>query len=430
MDDLFRDKLYHHSTEAPMHLWETMDARLSAGAKSTKRRWALWWGTGATLFLGLAALLLYLVTNKEGTTVPAEPQEFVPKQANESAAVAATATEKIKTAQQLEAVPMEQIKKAGHASMEQGDETEKATASLALAAASIKGANPSTELITPLKTETDSAWPTTSSVASAALQPTDSQEPIEADALGNFAPLSGATKLLDYEPNLGLDGGGPLNLSRPRGWRVYGEVLAALDLPSRSLSAREPEFEAYRLAREQSETVQHGQRATLRFSMISVDGFAVRSGLSYGQHREQLSLPQQNRMNRFSTVDIPVVLGYERNNMGKFTLSANAGVYLNMAFSQQGQFLAPDLNQILDFSSKTPDAYPAFKNRLGAAWYASLAASYPLTPRLRLVVEPYLLRHSGSFTTADYAIDQQYQNWGIQLGLRKKINKYIYFARP
>jgi hypothetical protein len=48
--------------------------------------------------------------------------------------------------------------------------------------------------------------------------------------------------------------------------------------------------------------------------------------------------------------------------VGKFTLSANAGVYLNMAFNQKGNFLSPDLNKVLDFSSKTPDAYPRHTN--------------------------------------------------------------------
>jgi len=46
------------------------------------------------------------------------------------------------------------------------------------------------------------------------------------------------------------------------------------------------------------------------------------------------------------------------------------------------------------------------------------------------VIEPYVLRNSGSFTANDYAIDQRYQNWGINIGIRKKINKYIYFVKP
>ena len=203
-----------------------------------------------------------------------------------------------------------------------------------------------------------------------------------------------------------------------------------MDVPNRTLEAREPEFELYRQAREQSEAVQNGYRATLRFSMISIDGIAVRSGLSYSKHQETFTYQQQSQQNSFQTIDIPVVVGYERNNVGKFTLSANAGVYLNMAFNQKGNFLSPDLNRVLDFSSKTPDAYPAFRNSLGVALYGSIAASYPITPRLRLVLEPYVLHHSGSFTANDYAIDQRYQNWGIQVGLRKKINKYIFFAKP
>jgi hypothetical protein len=222
----------------------------------------------------------------------------------------------------------------------------------------------------------------------------------------------------------------PLIKPKQRGWRVYGEGFAGFDFNGRSLEARAPEFESYREARHNAENLQDGFSTSLRFSMISTDGFAVRSGIRYAGYAEVVQLQGQEWTNRFRSVDIPILLGYENNKIGQLTLSANAGVLLNMAFNQEGQFLAPDLSGPVVFSSKTPDSYPAYRNRLGLAYYGSVALSAPLSPTLRVVIEPYILRRPSSITYADYAIDQRNWNQGIQIGIRKKINKYIYFAKP
>lgn len=451
LDDLFRDKLYNHSMETPMHLWAALDARKTAQAKAAQRRRLAWYLTAAILLLSLTGAIWMWAEQMDKQRERVKPLQ----QTNSNEPIAATnpaletpqaeiqlppGSEK----QQLEeklleqsfgnyktAVLMPNLDSRAAAQLNEASKGKGHSASIAPTLNqdlknTASGENPSTISAAPnVNTTTSAELP-----AEAEAKNTTSFATEETGKIENFQLLDSRNANVAYQPELGLDGGKPLYMPRVRGWRVYGELMAGMDVPTRALEAREPEFELYRQAREQSELVQNGYRAALRFSMISIDGIAVRSGLSYSKHQETFTYQQQAQQNNFQTIDIPVVVGYERNNVGKFTLSANAGVYLNMAFNQKGNFLSPDLNRVLDFSSKTPDAYPAFRNNLGVALYGSIAASYPITPRLRLVLEPYVLRHSGSFTANDYAIDQRYQNWGIQVGLRKKINKYIYFAKP
>lgn len=450
LDDLFRDKLYHHSMETPLHLWAALDARKTAQAKAAQRRRLAWYLTAAILLLSLTGAIWMWAEQMDN-----QPEQVKPlKQAQSdepiaaiNPAIAAPYTQDQLTTdaeeEQMEkklleqsfgnyktAVLMPNLDSRAAAQLNKVSKGKDHSASIAPTLNqdlknTVQGENPSTISASQKLNTVTAPVPEETEASNTASFTTEETETIE-----NFNLLDSRNANVAYQPELGLDGGKPLYLPRVRGWRVYGELMAGMDVPNRTLEAREPEFELYRQAREQSEAVQNGYRAALRFSMISIDGIAVRSGLSYSNHRETFSYQQQTQQNSFQTIDIPVVIGYERNNVGKFTLSANAGVYLNMAFNQKGNFLSPDLNRVLDFSSKTPDAYPAFRNNLGVALYGSIAASYPITPRLRLVLEPYVLHHSGSFTANDYAIDQRYQNWGIQIGLRKKINKYIFFAKP
>lgn len=446
MDDLFRDKLFNHSMETPMHLWEAIDAHNVAQAKQAQRRRWFWYWTTGILSLGFLSTLWIWAGQKETTPEPVQTQQKIqavppaapePSEDNAPTALQEPAKTLEQNLAQTELAKQTYTSQSTTAKQTSSTATTNAPAKLETAKFDPTAKTNSTPTVNAPQNLIPEAENTSSeSIASTA----DSAEILGVNAESdqettrekwqNFTALDTRPTELEFTPVLDLGEARPLYQPRTRGWRVYGEGFAALDQATRSLEARETEFETYRQAREQTETVQSGFRATLRFSMISIDGIAVRSGLSYSNHRESFTYQQTTQSNSFQTVDIPVVLGYERNNVGKFTLAANAGVYLNMAFNQKGNFLSPDLNRVLDFSSKTPDAYPAFRNNLGVAWYGSIAASYPITPRLRLVLEPYLLHHTGSFTAKDYAIDQRYQNWGIQIGLRKKINKYIYFVKP
>ena len=456
IDAIFRDRLHDHSMESPMHLWGALEARRAAQVKQENRRKLGFWLLSAVLLLCISGAVLIWLTQKPtdsaGNTAPAPTQSDEPvAQIQKSPSNSGQLNADLKGVETSSAANLSLKNPGSKAELLADQEIDLAKNKVVGTGHKASGSQPRSKSghtpapnsILALEQPAASLVSDKTSASIHADQSTanqvmssetnDTESPVVVENiqhLTDFSSIDSKAYSVVYEPSLGLDGGRPLTLQLPKGWRVYGELFGAVDVPTRTLKAREPEFESYLQAREQSETVQMGQRMALRFSMISIDGIAIRSGLSYSIHRETFNYQQVKQNNRFQTIDIPVILGYERNNVGKFTLSANAGVYVNMAFNQHGSFLSPDLNKVLEFSSNKPDAYPAFRNHLGLSWYGSVAASYPITPRLRLVIEPYVLRNSGSFTANDYAIDQRYQNWGINIGIRKKINKYIYFVKP
>ena len=144
--------------------------------------------------------------------------------------------------------------------------------------------------------------------------------------------------------------------------------------------------------------------------------------------RQIVSVSRQQG-NVFHTIDIPVFLGYEFS-MGRLNLALSGGAHFNMAFNQKGRFYGPNGTDVLEFSSALPDAYPAFRNRLGVGYFGSLTLSHPITPSLHVLAEPYFRRYPGSYTAKDYPLDQHYWSGGIFIGVRKLIGPYWMNLRP
>ncbi len=117
-------------------------------------------------------------------------------------------------------------------------------------------------------------------------------------------------------------------------------------------------------------------------------------------------------------------------SLGRLDLGINGGATLNMAFYQKGAFLSPDAEKVVDFSSNHPDAYPAFKNRLGIGYYGSVSVSHPITPSLHVMAEPYFRFMPKPYTSPDYPLEQRYQTAGLFLGFRKLLGPYWMNLRP
>ncbi len=449
IDQVFQDRLQHHELEPPMHLFDKIDAQRQAaqGQEQRKKRWIYWSATALLLLLG-TALWFWVAPNDDQLDLfsPSIEHLVVAEKAQKSAdqstpagsatehqVVSATSDQASRNAPSAQNEPVARLPKGDILQNKALPEAQLRTVSSALNTGQntldVDGAKLAG--VESIKTEAGSFTITEvpSQTQNLATEASETQTEAEINRpLGTWATITTkAPQALEMQP---LPVFAPLIKPKQRGWRVYGEGFAGFDFNGRSLEARAPEFETYREARQNAENIQDGFSSNLRFSMISIDGFAVRSGIRYAAYAEVVQLQGKEWTNRFRSVDIPMLLGYENNRIGQLTLSANAGVLLNMAFNQEGQFLAPDLSGPVEFSSKTPDSYPAYRNRLGLAYYGSVALSAPLSPTLRVVIEPYILRRPSSITYADYAIDQRNWNQGIQIGIRKKINKYIYFAKP
>lgn len=231
-------------------------------------------------------------------------------------------------------------------------------------------------------------------------------------------------------------------------WQLYVEGVGAGLWSFRTLEAESPALEDYVGSRASSEKQLPAFSAGVRLSAISDKGWMVKGGISYTQINEKFSYLNESEArtiihevydeqgniigtdttielgtrykityNRYRTLDVPLLLGYEFN-WGKSSLYLNGGVLLNLAFRQKGAILDPVDESPVSITSSDTDAYPAFRQQLGLGWYAGMGLSYEITPDCSFIIEPHIQAYPQSITTDQYGINQQYINAGLNLGLR------------
>ena len=235
-------------------------------------------------------------------------------------------------------------------------------------------------------------------------------------------------------------------------WTSSIDFMVSPDIVSRTLEPIGPQFAEYAQARNATESFRYGFSAGVRFSTTSPAGFAVRSGLNYSQINEQFAYEtdQEERItvttaygpngqvigtdtvvdfvslqrfsnNRYTTVDIPLLIGYEFSAGSKFRVSLNGGTFINMLFTQHGEFLSPSTFEPVAFSGDRPDTYHAYRNRLGLALFGSLGVTYRLNDQFDILVEPHFKWRPQSVTAPGYVLDQRYFTSGLFIGFRKKV---------
>jgi len=441
IDDLFREGLGNHDLGPQMHLWPGVAKQLRKPFLSP-RRFALW----TLLAIGFTAIL------------PGDQHEYTKKTAESTPREVIASSEKPASYTPNLRV-LSQAKDQKESGIRAEDEKE-IPGSDALRKTSRRPA----KLMRKLLPQEISA------LAGESAQPTTSGEQ---DAISAFPEQNGQStakrpmpdgvsylemRSTPFSPYPVDDVIPPIKFLGER-WFAGLDLSYSRDWMQRSLYAKTPDYATYAQLRNTSEAFQSAHSATLRLSLISASGITLRGGIQVAWFNEtfahqtkenvlrfiprrdatgsiigtdtilQVVQTNHNSQNRFHTVDIPLTIGYEFP-LGKANFSLHAGPVLNMAFYQQGKFLAEDGERIADFSSSTPDAYPAFRNRLGMGFYGSINLSYPLTPSVHFFAEPYLRVFPGSFTNADYPLDQRYRTQGVFLGIRKVIGPYWMNLRP
>ena len=469
IDDLFREKLQGYNLDSPMFLFDKIaeERAQRAAVVPPAPKYGTWLLLLALLIPVLGSIWIgYEVANRKPRPTQAFPipQVEAPVAANSIAIPSLTPIEQEKQAGAIAPatatanIPVtNQTTKNSQSATTPTRKTSEIRVNDIAAVPPTKSTtnNIASEAAGSLPTILDPAKDNTTSAIIEQAASTESEAPALLDAV---SPIETRLLLLAEAPL-------PVTFKyippRPKGWRMYTELMLGKEFYTRTLKAKDPDFDAYRTSRESTEKFRNGQSYTVRFSMVSQDGIAIRSGLNVSQFTEAFSMHytskqiqsltpiygtdgklvrmdtsfqtlvnKQHANNRFTAVNIPVLLGYERK-IGQFTLSINGGVMLNMVFNQKGSFLAPDRpGATVEFTSNQPNAYPAFRNRLGVGMYASAALSYPISSSLRIVAEPYARWGGGSVTASDYALDQHYWSGGFSIGIRKKINKTLVFAKP
>jgi len=243
-----------------------------------------------------------------------------------------------------------------------------------------------------------------------------------------------------------------MRFGEPQRWKLYADAFVGPAYGFRRMEAREPRYDDYASARAATEKAQLSFTTGLRISAVSDFGLALRTGLQYTQFNERFdysenreekititnvygpngdfirtdtivekSVQHLQAANRYRMLDIPILLGYElRRN--KWTIAFNGGALINVLFSGNGQFLAPEDGQPVAFSSGSEDdSYQAMKTNIGLGWYAGIGLHYHLRHDLQLLLEPHLRYNPQSVTRGDFPLQQRYLGSGLSIGLRKQI---------
>ncbi len=253
--------------------------------------------------------------------------------------------------------------------------------------------------------------------------------------------------------------------------RTYLDFLFTPGFAVRHLKAKDESFKANELSRKSTEQSNFVTGGGFRFSFLSKNKIAFRTGLMYNQiverfyhtnveswtesnfeainsifhpdgsltvdydtvHYHYSGTRVVNSYNKYHTIDVPLLIGYEKEFHG-FVLTANVGTIVNVWFAQKGKFLSPE-NEVVEFTSDNiynrlhPDGeneeferYSAFKNNLGFNLYASFSCNYRLGSNYYLVFEPQVRYVVNSLTQSNYGLKQNYVIPAVSFGLRYQIN--------
>jgi hypothetical protein len=121
--------------------------------------------------------------------------------------------------------------------------------------------------------------------------------------------------------------------------------------------------------------------------------------------------------NSYRFYDVPLILGYEIDR-GRWIMSLNTGVMLNVATTRRGNMLDPSSN-LVSINSSRSDSYPAFRKKVGTSLLMSLGVNYAIRPKLHLLLEPQLRVWMRPLNLKDYPVDQKYVNMGLAMGFRQ-----------
>lgn len=225
------------------------------------------------------------------------------------------------------------------------------------------------------------------------------------------------------------------------GNKKYFEFFAGPDYAFRSL--QDTSNSSYLQKRKESAHFKSGFSAGVRYTKVFNNSMSVRTGATFSQINEKFSFNQGNvvqityiinnngdtigsytttgtryktTINRYRSVDIPLVIGYEVGN-GKLHANINAGAVVNIYSWQKGDVLDPSGNPVSITTGKGSSPYQ-FKTNAGVGFIGAVSVYYKLNNRLHLMAEPYFRYNLSQMNKQDITLKQKYHTAGLRLGIR------------
>lgn len=225
------------------------------------------------------------------------------------------------------------------------------------------------------------------------------------------------------------------------GNKKYLEIYAGPDYAFRSLS--DTGNSEYLKRRKESTKFSSAYSAGIRYTKVFNNSMSVRAGVNYSQINEKFKFSQGNlvqityiigpngdtlgsytttgtryktTINKYRSVDVPVVVGYEIGN-GKWHANINAGVVVNIYSWQKGDVLDTAYQPVNITTGKNSSPYQ-FKTNAGVGFTGGVSVYYKLNDRLHLMAEPYFRYNFSPISKENITLKQKYQTAGIRLGIR------------
>lgn len=225
------------------------------------------------------------------------------------------------------------------------------------------------------------------------------------------------------------------------GNKTYVEIYGGPDLAFRSLS--DTANSSYLQKRKESIKFSSAFSAGLRYTKVFNNGVSVRTGINYSQINEKFIYSEGNIIqvvyiinaagdtigsytttgtryktthNKFKTIDVPLVVGYEFGN-GRFHTNLNAGIIVNVYSWQRGEVLNNSLQPVNITTGKSNSPYQ-FKTNIGLGFIGGASLYYKMNEKLHLLAEPYFRYNFTPASKEAITFKQKYNTAGLRLGLR------------
>ena len=229
------------------------------------------------------------------------------------------------------------------------------------------------------------------------------------------------------------------------GNKKYFEIYGSYDYGLRSLKDSNSNS-AYLQKRKESTTFTSAYSAGLRYTKVFNNSMSVRGGVNFSQINEKFTFIQGNIIqviyiidangdttgsyttsgtryktthNKYRTIDIPLMIGYEMGN-GRLHTNINVGPVINIYSWQRGEVLDANGQPVSITTGKSNSPY-GFKTNAGIGFMGAVSVYYKMTEKLHILAEPYFRYNFNQMNKENITFKQKYNTIGVRLGVRLDI---------
>ncbi|HHS95213.1 MAG TPA: hypothetical protein ENJ45_01385, partial [Phaeodactylibacter sp.] len=133
----------------------------------------------------------------------------------------------------------------------------------------------------------------------------------------------------------------------------------------------------------------------------------------YGNISIQMHIHQRQIYNRYRSLHLPILFGYQSDNNHPLRFFADVGLLVNLYFFPRGEILDADGSSIIDISKSDH-----FKKNIGLSLNAGIGLSYQVNQQHAIWCSARYYHELQAITTDDYTLTQKFHRLILQMGLR------------